>query len=518
MTNATKSLWHATHQVQHFAPLNHDLAVDVAIVGGGVSGVTAALLLARAGKRVALIERDRVGSGETGYTTSHLTEAVDGRYQDIVNRFGEPNARLVAQASREAIDIIERFTTELSLDCGFERLTGYLYTERESDLDWLARELDAARQAGCDVQWTDSVPLPFATRGGIAWPRQARVHPLAYLNGIARAAAAHGAFVFEGTRITEVEEGDRCVLRAGPSASAGRGTFQINARDVFIAANVPVSNRFAIHTKIAAYRSYAVAMETDALDLPGMFWDTDDPYHYTRTQHFAGRTYLIVGGEDHRTGEQTETDEAYERLIAYAHARFGHTPVRYRWSGQIIEPVDGLPYIGRNTGSTHVYVATGFSGNGITFGTMAASMVTAQIGGATTAYDTLFDATRVTPVASAVDYVTENVAYPIHLLKDRLTRLNTEDRAPDELAPEEGGVFASSEGKIAVCRDRTGKFHVVSAVCTHLACDVAWNKGEQTWDCPCHGSRFSPDGKVINGPAVTDLRPVPAYAIQTTRR
>jgi glycine/D-amino acid oxidase-like deaminating enzyme/nitrite reductase/ring-hydroxylating ferredoxin subunit len=510
MASTTKSLWHATHQVRHFAPLNHDLAVDVAIVGGGVCGVTAALLLARAGRQVALIERDRIGSGETGYTTSHLTEAVDGRYQHIVSRFGEANARLVAVASRQAMDMIERFTTELSLESGFERLTGYLYTERESDLDWLAKELDAARRASCEVQWTDHVPLPFDTRGGIAWPRQARVHPLAYLNGLAHAATAHGAVVFEGTRINDVDDGDPCVLRAG--------AFKIKASDVFVAANVPVSNRFAIHTKIAAYRSYAIAMEADSLDLPAMFWDTDDPYHYTRTQHFAGHTYLIVGGEDHRTGEQTETDAAYKRLITYAQTRFGQKPVRYRWSGQIIEPVDGLPYIGRNTGSTHVYVATGFSGNGITFGTIAASMVADQIRGITTPYDALFDATRVTPIASAVDYVSENVSYPIHLLKHRLTSLNTEDRAPDELAPGEGGVFSSSEGKIAVCRDRSGKFHVVSAVCTHLACDVAWNKAEQTWDCPCHGSRFSADGKVINGPAVTGLRPVPVYAIQTTKR
>jgi glycine/D-amino acid oxidase-like deaminating enzyme/nitrite reductase/ring-hydroxylating ferredoxin subunit len=511
MTSATKSLWHATHQVRHFGPLNHDLAVDVAIVGGGVSGVTAAAVLTRAGKRVALIERDKIGSGETGYTTSHLTEAVDGRYQSIISRFGESAARLVAQASREAIDTIERCVNELSIDCGFERLTGYLYTERESDLDWLARELDAARRAGVDVQWTDRVPLPFRTFGGVAWPRQGRVHPLAYLNGLARDAAARGAFIFEGTKITGIEEGDPCVLTAG--------AFEIRATDVFVAANVPVNNRVLLHTKIAAYRSYAIAMETEpALDLPGMFWDTDDPYHYTRTQHFAGRTYLIVGGEDHRTGEETNTEERYRNLEDYARARFGDAPVTYRWSGQIIEPVDGLPYIGRNAGATHVYVATGYSGNGITFGTIGAKIVADQIRGLETPYDKLFDATRITPVASAVDYVTENALFPIHLLKDRLTKLNTDDRSPGELTRGEGGVFSSSEGKIAVCCDRSGAFHVVSAVCTHLACDVAWNKAEQTWDCPCHGSRFSPDGKVINGPAVTDLRPVPVYAMQTTKK
>jgi glycine/D-amino acid oxidase-like deaminating enzyme/nitrite reductase/ring-hydroxylating ferredoxin subunit len=510
MISATESLWHATHQARHFPSLSHNLSVDVAIVGGGVSGLTAALLLAGAGRRVAVLERDRIGSGETGYTTSHLTEAVDGRYQTIVKAFGEEAARLVAQSSREAIDTIEQFANELPLDCGFERMTGYLYTEREADLEWLAKELDAARLAGCDVQWTDTVPLPFPTHGGIAWPRQARVHPLAYLNGLAHAASDRGALIYEGTKAVDVREGVPCVVKTE--------RHEVRATDVFVATNVPVNNRVLLHTKIAAYRSYAIAAETERVDLPGLFWDTEDPYHYTRTQEFGGRTYLLVGGEDHRTGQETNTDERYERLTKYTHQRFGDVPVRYRWSGQIIEPVDGLPYIGRNAASTHVYVATGYSGNGMTFGTLGGQMVTDLICGVASSYEQVYDATRVTPIASAVHYVTENVVFPVNLLKDRLTKLDTEDRALDELRPGEGGVFASDAGKIAVCRDQSGRFHTMSSVCTHLACDVKWNKAEHTWDCPCHGSRFSATGKVLNGPAVADLKPVPIYEIQATKR
>ena len=389
-------------------------------------------------------------------------------------------------------------------------MTGYLYTEREADLEWLAKELDAARLAGCDVQWTDTVPLPFPTHGGIAWPRQARVHPLAYLNGLAHAASDRGALIYEGTKAVDVQEGVPCVVKTE--------RHEVRATDVFVATNVPVNNRVLLHTKIAAYRSYAIAAEIEGVDLPGLFWDTEDPYHYTRTQGIAGRMYLLVGGEDHRTGQETNTDARYERLTKYTHQRFGDVPVRYRWSGQIIEPVDGLPYIGRNAASTHVYVATGYSGNGMTFGTLGGQMVTDLICGVASSYEQVYDATRVTPIASAVHYVTENVVFPVNLLKDRLTKLNTEDRALDELGPGEGGVFASDAGKIAVCRDQSGRFHTMSAVCTHLACDVKWNKAEQTWDCPCHGSRFSATGKVVNGPAVTDLKPVPIYEIQATKR
>jgi Rieske Fe-S protein len=273
-----------------------------------------------------------------------------------------------------------------------------------------------------------------------------------------------------------------------------------------------------LHTKIAAYRSYAVAAAVGAsagrLVTAGLFWDTDDPYHYTRVQNIAGQPYIIVGGEDHRTGEETDTDARFARLTVYASARFGIDTWEYHWSGQIIEPVDGLPYIGLNTASNHVYVGTGYAGNGMTFGTLAGMIVSDAILERPNPYAEIYKATRVKPVAAAYDYVTENAVYPAHLVKDRLS-LNSERRRPIEsLRPGEGAVFSTDEGKLAVSRDEHGTLHACSAICTHLGCDVAWNHAEQTWDCPCHGSRFSPEGKVINGPAVTDLvwRPVPLAA------
>jgi glycine/D-amino acid oxidase-like deaminating enzyme/nitrite reductase/ring-hydroxylating ferredoxin subunit len=507
MTSRRESLWRATHPVRSFAPLTRNIEVDVAIIGGGVSGVTAALILSQAGKRVALLESHAIAGGETGNTTAHLTEAADAHYRRLIRDFGEDAARLVAQSTRDAIAWMEATMTTAHIACGFERVPGYLYTERASDLDSLADELDAALHAGCAVQWTDEVPLPFQTAGGVRWEHQGQVHATAYLEGVLTEALAHGAQVYEHTRVVGVHEDEPCRIETD------RAT--VRAPHVFVAANVPINNRVLLHTKIAAYRSYAFAGATSTPISNGLFWDTDRPYHYIRTQRLNGQTYLIVGGEDHRTGEALDTEGRHERLVAYAHERFGDVPAEFQWSGQIIEPVDGLPFIGRNAIAQRVYVATGYAGNGMTFGTLAGMIVSDLILHRHNPYVELYDATRVKPIAAAYDFMRENLAYPKRLVTDRLSAVSAAERGVQSLRPGEGAIFGSDEGHIAVCRDRGGIVHACSAVCTHLGCEVAWNQAEQTWDCPCHGSRFASDGTVINGPAVTDLRRVPVT--QATR-
>jgi glycine/D-amino acid oxidase-like deaminating enzyme/nitrite reductase/ring-hydroxylating ferredoxin subunit len=509
MSIRTESIWRATHQLRRFAPLGRDLDIDVVVVGAGITGLTAAVRLAREGRRVAILERDEVAAGETGNTTAHLTEAVDARYRTIRKDFGEDAARRVARSSREAIDWMEALVGRLGLNVGFARVPGYLYTEQQADVDALADELDAAGRAGCAVSWVDDVPLPFTTLGGIRWDRQAQVHATAYAEALVHEALAHGVRFYDRTPVVGIDDGEPCVVNTEHGV--------VRATDVFVAANVPINNRVLLLTKIAAYRSYALAGEVSEA-MPGLFWDTAAPYHYTRTEDIGGRHYLIVGGEDHRTGEDVDTEQHYLRLRSYARDRFGLNEEKFRWSGQIIEPVDGLPYIGLNSASHHVYVATGFSGNGLTFGTLAGMIVSDLLLGRANPYAELYQATRVKPLTSAVEYVAENVGFPAHLVTDRLAPRETDDRAAESLAPGEGAIFTGAEGHVAVCRDRSGALHSVSAVCTHLGCHVAWNQAEQSWDCPCHGSRFSVDGSVINGPAVTVLPPMPASSAATRSR
>jgi glycine/D-amino acid oxidase-like deaminating enzyme/nitrite reductase/ring-hydroxylating ferredoxin subunit len=507
MKKDTTSLWLATRRSPEFESLARDLSVDIAIVGAGISGLTAAVLLSRGGLRVVVLERGHIGDGETGHTTSHLTEAIDARYQTLIKDFGLEAAKLVSRSKRDAIDRIESLAS--SLQVNFDRTPGYLYTERDADLEFLAKELDAARRAGSAVEWVDDVPLPFATKGAVRWDAQAQVHASEYLFALAKEAASRGVQIFEQTPVVNVHEGEPCRVETEHHV--------ITAEHVFVAANVPVNNRVFLHTKIAAYRSYAIAAEVEHGYLRGLFWDTDDPYHYTRPQESEGKTFLIIGGEDHRTGEEKDTEARYEALLAYARERFPIGPVKYRWSGQIIEPVDGLPFIGPNTGSSHVFVATGYAGNGITYGTLAGMMFADYASGRTNPYAALYDATRVKPLASAYDYVAENALFPIHLVKDRLTSANADVESLDDLRPGEGGIFKGEDGKVAVYRDERGELHGCSPVCTHLACDVAWNKAEKTWDCPCHGSRFSPEGRVVNGPATSDLPLVPIPKPQVPR-
>ena len=497
---APESLWISTAPPQRDYPaLEGDLEVDVAIVGGGIAGLTAAVLLKQAGKRVSVLEKGRIAGGETGHTTAHLTEVVDVRYRVLEKDFGEAEARLVAASSRDAIAQIESLIGEHGIECGFRRVPAWLYSEREEDVDQLLEEREAARRAGLQVQFTGHIPLPFPVKGALRFENQAEMHPRAYLLPLARTIPGGGCHLFENTYVEQVQDGEPCtvVTRGGT----------VSARDVLVLANVPVNERVILHTKLYAYRSYAVAARVPK-ELEGLFWDSEDPYHYTRTQKTRDGVMLIVGGEDHKTGTEDQTEQRYALLERYAVERFselGFERADYRWSGQIIETADGLPYIGQNPNSSHVWVGTGFSGNGISMGTLAGMLLTDLVEGRENRYAALFSPSRVKPLAAAVTYVSENVDFARYFIQDRLLRTNVEAKALEAVGQGEGKIVALGGEKLAVYRDQDGAVHALSPVCTHLACEVSWNGAERSWDCPCHGSRFSIDGEVINGPAIAPL-------------
>jgi glycine/D-amino acid oxidase-like deaminating enzyme/nitrite reductase/ring-hydroxylating ferredoxin subunit len=498
LPEATTPLWIATSPATSFPRLDRDLEVDVAIAGGGITGITAAMLLARAGMRVVILEKDRIAGGETGHTTAHLTEVLDASAEAILRHFGTETTRLVFSSTRQALERIARFIQESQIDCRFRRVPAYWYTEHQSEVETLENEAAASQRLGIDCELTREVPLPFPAQAAVLYRNQAQFHPREYLLALARELQGDGCLIFEETQVSNVEDGEPCRV------DTVSGT--VRCRAVIVATNVPVNNRLFIHTKIAAYRSYAIASPLESpAKVDGLFWDTEDPYHYTRTQSTADGTFLVIGGEDHKTGQEDDTEKPYRKLVDYARSRFGIRSVAYRWSGQIIEPVDGLPYIGRNSLSRNVYIATGYSGQGMTNGTLAGMILSDLVLGRENRYAEIYDPTRVKLRGATKEYLAENIDYPTHLIADRLTSAGVEADSLQAVKPGDGAVIKLEGRKVAVFRDEEGQTHKLSAVCTHLGCDVRWNSAEKSWDCPCHGSRFTPAGEVVNGPAVKPL-------------
>ena len=505
----TTSVWMGTTEVPQFQPLTQDLRANVCVIGAGIAGMTTAYLLARAGRAVVLIDDGQIGGGETSRTTAHLTAALDDRYYNIQKLHGEEGARLAAESHMSAIHRIETIASMEDIDCDFQRVEGYLFLGGNSKRVELERELEATHRAGInDTQLVDRIPLSFWDSGpALRFPRQATFHPLKYLKGLARAILRDGGKIYTGVHAEKIEDGEP----ARVTTSEGH---VIGADNVVVCTNTPVNDWLIMHTKQYAYRTYVIGARIPKGSVPhALYWDTPDPYHYIRIQQgedSGGRELdydiLIVGGEDHKTGQATGTDERFVRLEQWTRERFPMIErIDYRWSGQVIEPVDSMAYIGRNPGGDeHIYIATGDSGNGMTHGTIAGIILNELVQGRKHQWAKLYDPSRVR-LRATPEYLKENVNVA-EQYKDWFTKGDV-DRA-DEIQPGEGAVLGTGRGKIAVYRDDRGNTHQLSAVCPHLYGIVHWNDTEKSWDCPCHGSRFDPYGKVVNGPAIVGLSPV----------
>jgi glycine/D-amino acid oxidase-like deaminating enzyme/nitrite reductase/ring-hydroxylating ferredoxin subunit len=479
---------------QVLAPLRENLRTDICVIGAGIAGITTAYLLALEGRQVIVLEDGAVGGGETGRTTAHLSNALDDRYHVLERLHGEEGARLAAASHGAAIDRIESLVAAEEIACDFQRLDGYLFVPPGESLDILDAEFEAARRAGFqDVRMVPRAPVgSFDSGPCLLFPRQAQFHPLAYLNALTGAIRRRGGRIFGQTHVTGVE--------AGPPATVGtEAGHTVTADFVVCATNTPVIDWLVIHSKQAAYRTFAIGARVASDSLPAaLYWDTADPYHYVRLQGDV----LIVGGEDHKTGQEDDAYDRFAYLESWTRERFPVGEVEYGWSGQVMEPVDGLGYIGRNPGDKgHILVATGDSGHGMTHGTIAGILLTDLIQGRPNPWETLYDPSRKS-IKSAAEYVKENV----NVAKQYLDYVSPgEVGSVDEIRPGQGALVRQGLTKLAVFRDEQGVLHARSAVCTHLGCIVHWNSLEGTWDCPCHGSRFSTDGRVLNGPAAAGL-------------
>jgi len=485
--------------------LDRDLEADVCVIGAGIAGLSTAHQLARQGRSVIVLEDGKIGSGETSRTTAHLSNAFDDRYALVERLHGPLGARYVAESHTEAIDEIERTVRDEGIECQFERLDGYLFVPPGDPPDILEREIEACHAVGLmDVSWVDRAPLrDFETGRCLRFPRQAQFHPLRYLNGLALAVERLRGRIFTGTHVASVEPGEdgggaRVKTASGHTVTAGHAV---------VATNTPINDMLTLHTKQYPYRTFVIGapVRRGSVDR-ALYWDTPHPYHYVRLvpRNEGGDETLIVGGEDHKTGQADDADERYARLERWARERFpGMGAVEYRWSGQVLEPMDTIAYIGRNPGDENVWVVTGDSGNGLTHGVLAGILLRDLILGRQNPWAEVYEPSRKS-LRAGLAFTKENLNMAAQYAS-WVTGGDVEDE--EDIPKGSGAVIRHGLKKIAVYRDAGGKLHRFSAVCPHLGAIVSWNSEERTWDCPAHGSRFDAKGKVLNGPANADLAP-----------
>ena len=497
----TQSLW-MDIELPEFPKVDKDQNADVCIVGAGIVGLTCAYTLAKQGKSVIVIDKGAIAGGQTARTTAHLSWILEPRYYELESLFGEEDAKKVAQSHAAAIDYIEKITNDEHIECDFERLNGFLFTPLDDSKGELDKELAAIQKTGREAKWIKKAPwTAFETGPCIQVPNQAKFHILKYLAGLTKAILKYGGKIYTNAQADIFEDRSPCIVKTLEG-------FKITAQSVIVATCTPINNRFFMHTKQSGYRTYVIGAAIPRGSVHnGLYWDTLDPYHYVRTQkneNDPDKEWLIVGGEDHKTGQNNEYDVQYHHLEEWAKFRFPMMgKVEYRWSGQVFESIDSLAFIGRNPENKHIYIATGDCGNGITYGTIAGILLPDLILGKDNPWKDLYEPSRKT-LGAVKDFIEENVN-SLSQYKDLLTPGGMERL--DALKPGEGAILKDGLKKIAAYRDKSGNVHAHSAFCTHLGGCLQWNQGEKSFDCPVHGARFDGCGHVLNGPACHNLKP-----------
>ena len=497
---STRSLWPDSAPAIERPPLTGEQSCDVLVVGGGIAGLSAAYEAARLGRSVILVDRFQPGQGMTARTTAHLASESDDWTHVLLERQGEDRARLNHESQVAAINRIEAVCRDEGIDADFQRLDAFLVPARSEDQEQLEKEFEACRTIGMAVEWADQAPIPLP--GGaraLRFADQGRFHPLKYCAGLAAAIERLGGKLHGGTAYTGHDEGDREVrveFDTGARVAAGA---------VMFATNSPVNAKVAVHTKQVPDRTYVIAARVPKGSVrDSLVWDTLDAYHYVRIQPGEAEDWLIVGGEDHRSGTADDGGERFALLEAWSRERFpAMGDPEFRWSGQVMEPVDFLPYSGLTPGSKRTFVHTGDSGMGMTNAVAGSLNFAALLDGGKAHFGELFDPSRKPADRTSLGEFVKGQAGAVANLAEYATPGEVE--SVDDIAPGEGAIVRRGAGKIAAYRSADGKLVERSAVCTHVGCIVHWNGTEKCWDCPCHGSQFGIDGAVLNGPAVTAL-------------
>jgi glycine/D-amino acid oxidase-like deaminating enzyme/nitrite reductase/ring-hydroxylating ferredoxin subunit len=495
---ASKSLWMDVDVMPAAGSLPGDLECEVAIIGSGIAGLSTAYELSRRGKSVAVIDRGPIAGGMTSRTSAHLAPLCDDLVSEMTRIKGEEATKLFCESQAAAVDRIEHIQERERIDCDFRRLDGYLFQGRDMPANIIDEELEAVRSVGAPVHRLVGVPLNNCeNRHVLKYPQQATFHPRKYLAGVAEACRHNGVNFFRDTTVEHVNENG-----GGVSVKTSRGTIRV--QHAVVATNSSISDRFALHTKTAPYRTYVMAFETKRGALPdALYWDTEEPYHYVRLQPGPDLTdFVLVGGEDHKSGGANDANERFKRLETWARELIsGLGKETHRWSGQVLDTIDYAGFIGRDPGANNIFVSMGDSGQGLTHGVAGAMLNAALIHGEQHPWQDLYSPNRV-PLKAAKNFLTENATaltnFAEYIAPGEL-------RSLDQLKSGQGAIIRRGLEKIAAYRDEDGRLHLNSAKCTHVGCHLHWNDFETCWDCPCHGSMFDVDGNPINAPAVGPL-------------
>ncbi|SEF53557.1 FAD-dependent oxidoreductase [Bosea lathyri] len=499
MREQSLSVWMDIEVASDAAPLTENTKADVAIVGAGIAGLSIAYELALRGRSVIVLDRGPIAGGMTARTTAHLAPICDDSLSELLSMRGQELARGFQASQSAAVDRIEAIQRDLAIDCEFRRLDGILFLDPASEPSVLDDEVSAASAIGVKVERGKGLPLEtLQDRPFLRYPDQATFHPLKYLRGLAEALEKKDVRLHAFSAVEEISEDQgRVQLRLASG-------HMVDASYAVVATNSPIHDLFALHTKQAPYRTYAMGFEIERGALAdALYWDTEDPYHYVRLASGAdGKDVLIVGGEDHKTGEADDAPARFAALESWIRMLVPHLgPELYRWSGQVMDTLDYCAFIGRESQRERTFVTTGDSGQGITHGVVASLIIPDLIDGRDNPYAAVYDPGR-KPIKAAATFVAENSTLATNVAQYLMPG---ELESVDELQPGQGAIIRDGLSKIAAYRTEDGTLYQRSAVCTHLGCHLQWNSFEKCWDCPCHGSHFAPDGSVLNGPAIVPL-------------
>lgn len=491
-----KSYWIASTEQTNYPTLEEDISVDVVIVGGGIVGITSGYLLKKQGIRVAIIEASKIAQGTTGFTTAKITSQHHLIYDKIISSMGINRAEQYANASESSIDFVENMIKELNIDCDFERVPSYIYTENESYVDNIEKEAEAALKLGIKARYVEDLPINLKIKSALVFENQAQFHPRKYLLPMSAKIPGDGSYIFENTKAMEVQKGNEVIITTNKS-------YKIKASKLIIASSFPFYDGLGLYlARLRPERSYIVATHIKENFPKAMFISAEKPRRSLRYQQDGEKQLILVGGDGHKVAHGDDFNEHYNNLKEFANSLFTVNSFQFEWSSQDYITLDKIPYIGKLTLSEeNIYVATGFKKWGMTNGTTAARIITDKILGKANPFEAVFNPSRSFTLDAYKNLVTENFDVAKELILGKLKQ----GEYKITLNPGEGKVINIDGNKYGAYKDEKEILHLIDITCTHLGCELKWNDAEKSWDCPCHGSRFTFDGEILNGPATHKL-------------